>query len=78
METIELMKLSTKIFTCGSERTEFNSDITVETKRMDTYVEILNRSPIVTERALVITVYILVCYLTLTVFFRKLIFFSFG
>jgi uncharacterized membrane protein YvbJ len=60
METIELTKLSTKIFTCGSERTGFNSDNTAETQPVDTSVEISNRSPIVTEHALVITIYILV------------------
>jgi hypothetical protein len=40
METIELTKLSTKIFTCESERTGFNSDFTVETQPMETYVDI--------------------------------------
>jgi len=77
MKTRELMKLITKIFTCGSERLGFNSDNTVETQSMGTFVEILNRSPIVTERALLITVYILVPYLPLAAFLRKLIRWSF-
>jgi hypothetical protein len=71
MKTIELKKLTTKFFTCGSERKGFNSDNTVETQPMDIFVEILNRSPIVTERALVIVVYILVSYLPLAAFFSE-------
>jgi hypothetical protein len=68
MKTIEITKFTTKIFTCGSERTGFNSDNTVETRPMDTFVEILNRSPIVTEQPLVITAYILVHYVPLAAF----------
>ena len=73
MKAIELTKLTTKIFTCGSERTGFCSDKTVETQPMDTFVEIWNRSPIVTERAPVNTVRFLVPYLPLAAFLRKLI-----
>ena len=57
LKTIEITRITTKICTCGSVRTGFNSDKTDETQHMDTFVENLNRSPIVTEWAPVNTVY---------------------